>query len=316
MWFSFRRYSLMRRMFTEISFKSHRADCRGRLYEPTKATRNGAGIVLAHGICGTMDAGLFPYAEAFAEAGFHALVFDYRGFGLSDGTPRQYVSVPRQRQDWRAAITRLRRHTNVDADRIGLWGMSFSGGHVIHLAHEDTRIGAVVSQVPSIDPVLSLNIGTFDRGPEKTQILIDKITARMKWRWFFRKAEMLLIAPRSRRSYATDVAVLAAKEAAVYPKLGGPSWRNELHPDSFITGKLMDNNPSLLTDDLTTPMLIQLGEGDRCVSNEAIHNFVRRCGPLARLSRYEAEHFTMLQDTPARTKGINEAIGFFKEHLN
>jgi predicted alpha/beta hydrolase len=49
------------------------------------------------------------YAEAFANAGFHALVFDYRGFGLSDGTPRQFVSVPRQRQDWLRAIATLPR---------------------------------------------------------------------------------------------------------------------------------------------------------------------------------------------------------------
>ena len=57
-----------------------------------------------------------------------------------------------------------------------------------------------------------------------------------------------------------------------FTKLGGPSWRNELHPDSFLTGKLEENNASLLTDDLTVPMLIQMGEGDRLVSNEAIGN--------------------------------------------
>ena len=105
-------------MFREIDFKSQRTNCRGRIYEPDSKNSNGAGVVLAHGFCGTMDTGLFPYAEAFAKAGFHALVFDYRGFGLSDGTPRQYVSVPRQRRDWARAIYTLRSHANVDSQRI------------------------------------------------------------------------------------------------------------------------------------------------------------------------------------------------------
>jgi alpha-beta hydrolase superfamily lysophospholipase len=97
--------------------------------------------------------------------------------------------------------------------------------------------------------------------------------------------------------------------------LGGPSWRNELHPDSFITGKLEENNASLLTDDLSVPMLIQMGKDDRLVSNEAIGNFARRCGPLAKLTHYDAEHFTMLQNNRTRKKAIEEAIDFYEEHL-
>ncbi|MGB0313956.1 MAG: alpha/beta hydrolase [Parvibaculales bacterium] len=298
-------------MFKEIEFKSKRVYCRGRLYEPSDNESNGAGVVLAHGFVGTMDAGLFPYAEAFAKAGFHALVFDYRGFGLSDGAPRQYVSVPGQRADWARAIHELRGHANVDAERVGLWGMSFSGGHVIHMAHKDPTIRAVVAQVPSIDPVLSMNVGTYERGMKKTLKIQKQLLARAKGRMFFKKPEMMLAAPTNDK----DAAVLGAKEAQIYPKLGGPSWRNELHPDSFLTGKLEENNASLLTDDLTVPMLIQMGEGDRLVSNEAIGNFARRCGPLAKLSTYDAEHFTMLQNNALRKKAMQEAVEFYKEHL-
>ena len=298
-------------MFKEVDFKSQRTNCRGRIYEPDSKDINGAGVVLAHGFCGTMDTGLFPYAEAFAKEGFHALVFDYRGFGLSDGTPRQYVSVPRQRSDWARAIYTLRSHANVDPERIGLWGMSFSGGHVIHMAHKDPTIRAVVAQVPAIDPILSMNIGNYERGVKKTLKIQQQLIKRAIERWFFKKPEMMLAAPNN----DNDIAVLAAKEAQIYPKLGGPSWRNELHPDSFLTGELNENNASLLTDDLTVPMLIQMGEGDRLVSNEAIGNFARRCGPLAKLTTYDAEHFTMLQNNRTRKMAIDEAIDFYKEHL-
>lgn len=298
-------------MFTEVEFLSGKTICRGRLYEPPVKKTNGAGIILAHGLCGTMDGGLFAYAEAFAKAGFHALVFDYRGFGLSDGKKRQYINVDMQLADWSAAISLLRCHHNVDAERIGLWGISFSGGHVIHLAHKRPRLRAVVAQVPMIDPVLSQNVGNYQRGPEQTMAMVQLIMKRFKTRWFSKQVEMLQVAPQDK----SLPAVLGSKEAEIYPKIAGPSWRNELHPDSFLTGKFEKNNASLLTTDLTTPMLLQMGEKDTVVSNEAIKNFVRRCGPLAQLSVYDANHFTLLQKNAKRTAAIQEAVTFYRAHL-
>lgn len=91
-------------------------------------------VVMAHGFGGTRDTGLLGYAEAFAAAGIDAFVFDYRGFGASQGTPRQLVSYRRQRQDYHAAIAAARRLPGVDPERIVLWGTSYSGGHVVAVA--------------------------------------------------------------------------------------------------------------------------------------------------------------------------------------
>tara|TARA_B110000971_G_C20023508_1_gene507569 strand:+ start:398 stop:1300 length:903 start_codon:yes stop_codon:yes gene_type:complete len=298
-------------MITPQEFKSSRDICRGRLYEPTTKTANGAGVVLAHGLGGTMDCGLFDYAQAFADAGFHALVFDYRGFGESEGSPRQFISVPRQLEDWRNAVHFLRSHGNVDAERIGLWGMSFSGGHVIHLANSDTKILAVVAQVPLIDPVLTANVGNYQRGPAHSQALMKAIIKRAKTGWFGAEADMLQIAP----VVASKPAVLGSAEAIAYADLAGPTWKNELQPDSFLKGAMQSNNASLLTDDLTTPMLLQIGEDDKVVSNEAAHNFARRCGPMAKLTAYAGDHFTLLQDNELRRAAIHEAIVFYKAKL-
>lgn len=295
----------------DIEFTSKGVKCHAVLCSPSKGRSNGAGVVIAHGLCGTVDSGLEAYAQAFAKAGFHALAFDYRGFGLSGGKKRQYVSVPDQLADWRAAIGCLRSHEHVDAERIGLWGISFSGGHVVHLAHGDARIRAIVAQVPSIDPNLSANVGNYQRGDEDNLVLQTQIYAHFKNRWFSKQATMLKLSPDGK----SGPAMLGSKEAAVYPKLGGPSWRNELHPDSLFFGKIQQNNASLLTDDLTTPTLVQMGENDKIVSNEAIVNFARRCGPLTKLTRYEADHFTMLRATKQRKAAIEEAINHYKEHL-
>src|SRR5438874_2197906 len=38
-----------------------------------------------------------------------------------------------------------------DRERIGLWGSSYSGGHVVYAAAHDARVKATVSQVPGMD---------------------------------------------------------------------------------------------------------------------------------------------------------------------
>lgn len=105
-------------------------------------------VILAHGFGMVREAGLDRYARRFAAAGFAALVFDYRHFGASGGSPRELLDIDRQLDDWRAAIGYARSLERVDSGRIALWGTSFSGGHVVRLASEDPAIATVVSQVP------------------------------------------------------------------------------------------------------------------------------------------------------------------------
>lgn len=107
-----------------------------------------AAIILAHGLGGTIDLRLDTYARHFAAAGFLAVAFDYRYFGASTGQPRGLIDPDRQLQDWHAVIAHVSSMPNVDPARIGIFGTSFSGGHVIRLAAEIPSIKAVISQVP------------------------------------------------------------------------------------------------------------------------------------------------------------------------
>ena len=132
---------------TEVRFGSSGVDCAGYLYRPAKASGTLPCVVLGHGTAGTMDR-LFVYAEPFAAAGMAVLAFDYRGWGASDGQPRQVINIGGQLDDWRAAIGFARSLDGVDPERIALWGSSLSGGHVAAVAAEDPRIAAVVAQVP------------------------------------------------------------------------------------------------------------------------------------------------------------------------
>jgi uncharacterized protein len=105
---------------------------------------------LAHGYAGAKEHGLERFAKAFTEAGFIALVHDHRNFGASDGAVRHDIDPWRQIADWRRAISFLESRPEVDAPRIGVWGTSYAGGHVLVLGATDRRIRAVVAQVPTI----------------------------------------------------------------------------------------------------------------------------------------------------------------------
>jgi uncharacterized protein len=135
-----------------IQFASGGVRCAGWFYQ---ARTNGGTpcIVLAHGFGGTREMRLDAYAETFAEAGYHALVFDYRHFGDSEGEPRQILDIKKQHQDWHAAIQFARTLPGVDPGRMILWGTSFSGGHVIPVALGERGISAVISQVPHLNGI-------------------------------------------------------------------------------------------------------------------------------------------------------------------
>jgi uncharacterized protein len=134
----------------DIAFDAEGATLRGWLYLPDNASRPAPVVVMAHGFSAVKEQYLDRYAEVFAAAGLAALVFDNRNFGASDGEPRQEIDPVRQVRDYRHAVTYARTLPELDRNRVGAWGTSYSGGHVLMLAAIDRRVCCVVSQVPTI----------------------------------------------------------------------------------------------------------------------------------------------------------------------
>jgi uncharacterized protein len=123
---------------------------RGWLFVPSNRKGKLPAISMAHGYAGVKEHGLERFARAFAEAGFATLVHDHRNFGASDGSVRHDIDPWRQIADWRRAISFLESLPEVDPTKIGVWGTSYAGGHVLALGATDRRIKAVVAQVPTI----------------------------------------------------------------------------------------------------------------------------------------------------------------------
>ena len=137
-------------MRRDIEFDAEGVTLRGWLYVPDGAGGPVSTVVMAHGLSAVKEMYLDDFAEAFAAGGLAALVFDNRNFGASDGEPRQEIDPWTQVRDYRHAITWAQTRPEVDADRIGVWGSSYSGGHVLVLGAIDKRIKGVASQVPLV----------------------------------------------------------------------------------------------------------------------------------------------------------------------
>ena len=117
----------------DVSFTSGEDICAAWLYLPIGVTAPPV-VILGHGLGATREMRLDAFAERFAQAGIAALVFTYRHFGDSGGTPRQLLSIKRQLADWDAAIAWVKNRRDVDGARIAVWGSSFGGGHAIAVA--------------------------------------------------------------------------------------------------------------------------------------------------------------------------------------
>ena len=131
--------------------------CSGWLYLPSGVAKPPV-VIMAHGFGAEKTFVLPDYAERFVRAGLAVLLFDYRGFGDSQGRPRNLVDPKRHLEDWAAALAHVRRLEDVDGDRIGLWGTSFSGGHVLATAAIDKKVAAVSAQVPFVDGFASARL--------------------------------------------------------------------------------------------------------------------------------------------------------------
>jgi uncharacterized protein len=166
----------------EVTYYSDGVACYAKIFFPKGFAAAGKtpGIVLGQGWAGTHFS-IEKYAARFAERGLVAMAIDYRGWGSSDGfisqaqgtvskgdveptrddkritnikadivLKRTRLMPMKQVEDYRNAISYLQGEAGVDPERIGVWGSSFAGGNVIVTAALDSRVKAVVGQVPAI----------------------------------------------------------------------------------------------------------------------------------------------------------------------
>jgi fermentation-respiration switch protein FrsA (DUF1100 family) len=137
-------------VFRMVGFPSEGAILRGRLYIPANASKPLPVAIMAHGFSATISGMVADkYAEVFYEAGLAVLLYDHRNFGISGGEPRQQINKWIQARGYRDAINFAINLPEIDAARVAIWGDSLSGAEVIVLGAIDTRVKAIIAQVPA-----------------------------------------------------------------------------------------------------------------------------------------------------------------------
>ena len=110
------------------------------------ATKSGAGTVLLFHDNSTNISMLHPYYSFLVAAGLNVCVFDYRGFGHSQGDANlrsAFYETPRV-VDW------LHQRPEVDPDRIAYYGIAFGSTVALNVALRDPCRALVLENAPSL----------------------------------------------------------------------------------------------------------------------------------------------------------------------
>lgn len=129
-----------------VTFFSEGSRLAAELYLPSglRAGERRPAVIPLSGYQGLMALQPARFARALTPLGYVCLVFDYRGFGRSEGQPGRLVPQE-QCEDVRAAISFLETVPEVDPGAISLVGWALGGGVAIVTAADDLRVRCVVA---------------------------------------------------------------------------------------------------------------------------------------------------------------------------
>jgi uncharacterized protein len=263
-------------------------------------------VVMAHGFAAVKAGGLHPFAERFQREGFAAIVFDYRQWGSSDGQPRDVVSIPRQREDYRSAIGWAVEHPQIDTRRIFAWGSSFSGIHSVQLAATDSRLAGAMGQSPLVDGLIAMTMA-----PRKHSLWLFGLGLRDMLGSIWGRSPRYLAAsagPGERAVFASDEA-LAGLEIT---KPREPTdWHNRVAARSVLGLAL--HRPVRNAASIRCPILLIVPEADT-VAPAGQTLLVAKRAPRSELHRSGGGHYDVYQGGAAFDETLRLEVEFLHRH--
>jgi pimeloyl-ACP methyl ester carboxylesterase len=289
---------------SEVHFPSQGERCAAWLYLP-QSSRPAPIIVMAHGLGGVRQMRLDAYAERFQAAGYACLVFDYRHFGGSEGTPRQLLDVRKQQADWRAAVEFARGLPQVDGRRVVVWGTSFGGGHAVHTGATVEGVSAVIAQCLFTDGLAS----ALAMNPITSLRVVPLAIADQLLAWVGAKPIMVDTsgAPRS-------AALMTAHDClSGYLKLvpRGLPFQNRVAARAAL--QIMAYRPGKLARQLRCPALFCVCERDTVAPTRPTLRHVRKA-PQGEVKLYREGHFDVYVGQGFE-KVVADQIDFLRRHV-
>jgi fermentation-respiration switch protein FrsA (DUF1100 family) len=299
-------------MWRDVTFSSEGEQCSGWLYVPEQLPSfvKAPAIVMANAITAVKEMVLPAYAERFAAAGYACLAFDHRFLGASGGHPRGQIIASDQIDDLRNAISWLSLQPEVDPNRIGAWGASFGGAHVLYLSAFDRRIKAAVATVPSMRA--SDTIEQF-MGRQGLMQILGFLGWERTYSYQGRAATYMKAVSDGREN-----AMLPNPEAfEFYTRLArtvAPRWDNQVTIESLE--KLIEYDPAYPIELISpTPLLVVAGENDRSQPSGAVQRAFERAGEPKKLVTVACGHTELLEKPEFVDQAASAAIDWFKRYL-
>jgi hypothetical protein len=131
---------------TPVTFHSHGVPLAGRFLRNTDSLdeRRPAAVVVGSWLTVKEQMAL-TYGRELAEAGYAAFIFDFAGFGQSDGEPRQAEIPTRKIADIRSATEYIRTVSFVDPERVGCVAVCASAQYVLSALAQGAPIRSFAS---------------------------------------------------------------------------------------------------------------------------------------------------------------------------
>ncbi|WP_111512691.1 alpha/beta hydrolase [Mycobacterium kyogaense] len=296
----------------DVTFTSEGTTCAAWLYRPA-GVQNPPIVVLAHGFAAFRELRLDAYAARFAQAGYAALVFDYRHWGASDGQPRRILDIAKQQADWRAAIAYAKSLDNVDTTRVVGWGSSFGGGHVLTLAARDNEFAAAVVQVPHVSGPAS----AFSQSPLLVARLVAAGLRDQVGAWLGRPPHRVTSIGRP-----GDFAMMTSPGAyeLVEEMAGGEAaehMREQLVAENSVAARIALRvplySPGRHAAEIAAPTLVQLATKDDVTPYAKARKIVARI-PKGEVRSYDISHFEPYLD-PHFEQIVADQITFLDRHV-
>lgn len=265
-------------------------------------------MILATGMGGVMDSGLFPFAEAFAEAGLDALVFDYRGWGESSGAERQVAWQADHREDLATAVRVAPGLDGVDPERLVLWGWSWGASHCLYQAA--AQPGGVVALIA---------VGPDTDGVATIRYLLSQVGIGPLMRLNGHAARDLAAKARGLPPVYLTLAGPPGADAVLtmpgclegYEALAGPTWQNKVAARVVVSEGL--NRGTSRVADVRCPILVQGGEHDQVSPPSVPRKVAWEAKGRSELREYPCDHFGYL--TELRDRVIADQLHFLGRHL-
>lgn len=266
----------------DVTFTSGGERCAAWWY-PARGGRGDAAagrapcMVMAHGFSMTRGDGLAVYAEAFAAAGVHVLVFDHCHLGDSGGQPRQRFRAAEQREDWRNAVAHVHGRDEVDASRVVLWGFSFSGGHIARLLVDGLDVAAAMVLCPFVDGIPRV-LGT---APKLIAWILPRALAD-------RAGHHNLIPVTGQPGTKAAMTLPGEADGFAASRHPGSQWRNEISPGLFATVAL--SRPVVRAGRIRVPLWVGRCADDVSVDARAVGRLAQRA-PHGERHDFPGDHF-------------------------